>query len=174
MPRVASHTNRRAILRYAVRFVASAKKNGKPIYSGTVGMYVEQGNWTHRPLATLSRVLVVDDYQAAAIAVADYISLFGIQTRVAAGCGEALEIIRHWTPDVVLLDLIMPQRDGFTTARAIREYPSTSGTFICAYTARDEVLITRSEDRSLFDGYVRKGTSPPSLLSYLNHLQHNA
>ena len=70
--------------------------------------------------------------------------------------------------------IMMPQRDGFTTARAIREYPSTSGTFICAYTARDEVLITRNEEGSLFDDYVRKGSSPPRLLSYLNHLQHNA
>jgi len=122
----------------------------------------------------LSRVLIVDDYRAAAIAVADYLSLSGIQTRVAGGCGDALEIIRSWVPDVVLLDLMMPQRDGFTTARAIRAYPSTSGAFICAYTASDDVLITRSEDRSLFDGYVRKGASPPRLLSYLNHLQQTA
>lgn len=137
-------------------------------------MQIEQENWTHRPLDALSRVLVVDDYRAAAIALADYLSLFGIQTRVAGGCGEALEIIRNWIPDVVLLDLMMPQRDGFTTARAIRAYPSTSDVFICAYTGRDEVLITRSEEGSLFDGYVRKGASPPSLLSYLKHLQHTA
>lgn len=133
-------------------------------------MHIEQENWTHRHLDAVSRVLVVDDYRASAIAVADYLSLFGIQTRVAGGCGDALEIIRSWIPDVVLLDLMMPQRDGFTTARAIRQYPPTSGAFICAYTAREEALITRSDEGSLFDGYVRKGASPPSLLSWLNQL----
>lgn len=135
-------------------------------------MDIEQENRTRRPLEAVSRVLVVDDYRAAAIAVADYLALFGIQTRVAGGCGDALEIIRSWIPDVVLLDLTMPQRDGFVTARAIRENPLTSGTFICAYTGRDEVLITRSAEGNLFDGYVRKGVSPPSLLAYLNHLVH--
>ena len=137
-------------------------------------MHPEQENWTHRLLDTVARVLVVDDYRAAAIALAEYLSLFGIQTRVAGGCGDALEIIRTWIPDVVLLDLMMPQRDGFVTARAIRENPSMPGVFICAYTGRDEVLITRSPEGNLFDGYVRKGTSPPTLLSYLNQLQHKA
>jgi CheY-like chemotaxis protein len=134
-------------------------------------MHIEQKNWTNRQLDSVSRVLVVDDYRAAAIAVADYLSLSGFQTRVAGGCGDALEIIRNWVPDVILLDLMMPQRDGFTTARAIREYLPTSRTFICAYTGRDEVLITRCVEGSVFDGYFRKGASPPSLNLYLNGLK---
>ncbi|WP_238295404.1 response regulator [Caballeronia novacaledonica] len=134
-------------------------------------MHIQQENWTHRQLDSLTRVLVVDDYRAAAIAVADYLSLSGFQTRVAGGCGDALEIIRNWVPDVVLLDLMMPQRDGFITARAIREYLPTSRTFICAYTGRDEVVITRCVEGRVFDGYFRKGASPPSLILYLNGLK---
>jgi PleD family two-component response regulator len=61
-------------------------------------------------------VLVVDDYRGAAIATATYLSLDGMEARVAGGCGDALEIIKNWFPAVVLLDIWMPQRDGFETA----------------------------------------------------------
>lgn len=65
------------------------------------------------------RVLVLDDYPGAAIATATYLSLDGMEARVAGGCGDALETIKKWIPDVVLMDIWMPQRDGFETAEAI-------------------------------------------------------
>jgi two-component system, OmpR family, response regulator len=133
-------------------------------------MVTEQWNWTRRPLKHVTRVLIVDDYRGAAVATAEYLSLDGIQTRVAGGCAEALEILRHWVPDVVLLDLMMPQRDGFDTARGIRESATASGVFICAYTAKHDGFIARSPDRALFDGYFRKGSSPDRLVAYLRHL----
>ena len=93
----------------------------------------------------------------------------GLQTRVAGGCAEALEIIRHWSLDVVLLDLMMPQRDGFATARAIRGNPNSATTFICAYTSKDGEFVARNRRRCL-DGYFRKGASPYRLLSFLRCL----
>ncbi|SAK57457.1 response regulator [Caballeronia catudaia] len=133
-------------------------------------MVTEQWNWTQRPLKHLARVLIVDDYRGAAVATAECLSLDGIQTRVAGSCAEALEIVRHWVPDVILLDLMMPQRDGFDTARAIRESAAASGAFICAYTAKHDAFITRSPDSALFDGYFRKGASPDRLVAFLRHL----
>src|SRR5579864_5257616 len=47
------------------------------------------------------RVLVVDDYRGAAIATATFLSLDGMEARVAGGCGDALETIRNWFPHVV-------------------------------------------------------------------------
>ena len=62
--------------------------------------------------AGATRVLVVDDYRGATIATATYLSLDGMEARVAGGCGDALEAVINWLPDVVLLDVWMPQRDA--------------------------------------------------------------
>jgi two-component system, OmpR family, response regulator len=118
----------------------------------------------------LSRVLVVDDYRGAAIAVATYFSLDGVDARVAGGCGDALEIVRNWHPDVVLLDILMPQRDGFETAHAMRQYSSAAGMLIVAYTGADKDVIERNPYSVEFDGYARKGTPPDKLVSFVKQL----
>ncbi|MFM0140735.1 response regulator [Caballeronia grimmiae] len=127
----------------------------------------EQSYWTQRRPERIERVLIVDDYRGAAVATAECLSLHGLQTRVAGGCAEALEIVQFWRPDIVLLDLMMPQRDGFSTARAIRGNPKSTTTFICAYTSKDGEFVARSREGALFDGYFRKGASPDRLLSFL-------
>lgn len=133
-------------------------------------MVTDRGNWTQRRVQVMERVLIVDDYRGAAVATAECLSLEGLRTRVAGGCAEALEIIRYWSPDVVLLDLMMPQRDGFATARAIRANPNSTTTFICAYTSKDGEFVARSREGVFFDGYFRKGASPDRLLSFLRCL----
>jgi CheY-like chemotaxis protein len=133
-------------------------------------MVTERGSWTQRRVEVIERVLIVDDYRGAAVATAECLSLAGVKTRAAGGCAEALEIIRYWSPDLVLLDLMMPQRDGFATARAIRDHPNSNTMFICAYTSKDEEFVARSSERALFDGYFRKGASPDRLVSFLRRL----
>ncbi|WP_075644388.1 response regulator [Caballeronia cordobensis] len=133
-------------------------------------MVPEEFNWTQRRLECVKRVLIVDDYRGAAVATAECLSLNGLQTRVAGGCAEALEIVRHWSPDVVLLDLMMPQRDGFATAQAIRRNPKLCGTFICAYTSKQGDYVARNSEGTLFDAYFRKGSTPDRLLAFLQQL----
>jgi len=55
-------------------------------------MVTERGNWTRRRVEVVERVLIVDDYRGAAVATAECLSLERLQTRVAGGCAEALEI----------------------------------------------------------------------------------
>jgi DNA-binding response OmpR family regulator len=120
--------------------------------------------------AGATRVLVVDDYRGAAIAAATYLSLDGMEARVAGGCGDALETIRNWLPDVVLLDIWMPQRDGFETAEAIKHCALTPGPFILAYTCADERFVMANPACRSLDGYCRKGTSPPELVFIVRSL----
>ena len=48
---------------------------------------------------------------------------------------EALRVIREQRPDVVLLDMNLPVKDGWTTCREVREDPSIANTQIIALTA---------------------------------------
>jgi CheY-like chemotaxis protein len=65
---------------------------------------------------------------------------------------------------------MMPQRDGFATARAIRSNPTSAATFICAYTSKDGEFVARNREGVLFDAYFRKGASPDRLLTFLRGL----
>ncbi len=66
------------------------------------------------------RVLVVDDAADAASSLAELLALWGHAVRTASDGASALEVAREFRPDVVLLDIGMPDMDGFETARRLR------------------------------------------------------
>src|SRR5262249_6007478 len=69
------------------------------------------------------RVLVADDNVDAAESMAALIAFHGHEVGVAHGGLEALEKAQHFRPDVVFLDLGMPDLDGIETARRLRATP---------------------------------------------------
>ncbi len=62
----------------------------------------------------MKKVLVVEDDQFLAAAYKLKLTKSGFEVMVASDGGEALAILREFIPDVVILDLIMPNVDGFT------------------------------------------------------------
>jgi CheY-like chemotaxis protein len=66
----------------------------------------------HRPL----RVLVVDDHPDSAEATAQLLALHGHDTRPAHSCAEALQLAPPFAPDLVVLDVCLPDGDGFALA----------------------------------------------------------
>ncbi len=65
-------------------------------------------------------VLVVDD-DADNLAIVEYlIGKRGGATRCAGSAQDALEMLLHWTPDLLLLDISMPEMDGLDLLQTIR------------------------------------------------------
>jgi two-component system KDP operon response regulator KdpE len=69
-----------------------------------------------------SRVLVVDDDRQIRRALATALGGHGYEVEVAADGREALAKIAAWTPDIVVLDLVMPDVDGFEVVRDARSW----------------------------------------------------
>ena len=67
-------------------------------------------------------VLVVEDNEALRHTILDYAASLGCQAWQAANGLEALWIVKHHRPTLVLLDLTMPRLDGFETSRHIRKF----------------------------------------------------
>jgi CheY-like chemotaxis protein len=132
--------------------------------------------WSAREVRLLNevpRVLVVDDNEDAAEALATYLSYEGVETRAAFGCADALRCVKDWVPDVVVLDIMMPGRDGYETASALRSYLPTRSLGIVAFTSLDEDHVRETGSaRHNFDGYCQKGTAPAVLLALLRRLWH--
>ena len=69
------------------------------------------------------RVLVVDDDPDVRQMLLAALHDAGFNTREAAHGGDALSLVQHWRPDVILLDLVMPWMNGFEFAQAYRQQP---------------------------------------------------
>src|SRR5699024_2516005 len=79
------------------------------------------------------RVLVVDDEQPLAQMVASYLTRVGFDTRQAHTGTQAVDEARRFSPDVVVLDLGLPELDGLEVCRRIRTF---SDCYILMLTAR--------------------------------------
>lgn len=69
------------------------------------------------------RVLIVDDFSDITSMLAELVGLLGHEAYVANHGDQALELARRVHPDLVLLDLGMPDPDGFEVARRLRAEP---------------------------------------------------
>lgn len=69
------------------------------------------------------RVLIVDDFSDITSMLAELVALLGHDAHVANHGDQAIELARRVQPDLVLLDLGMPDPDGFEVARRLRAEP---------------------------------------------------
>ncbi len=78
------------------------------------------------------RILVVDDNVDAAESLGTMLAYSGHDVRVAHGGAEALTAAREFSPNVMILDLGMPEMDGYAVARAVRADPKIAATRLIA------------------------------------------
>ncbi len=69
------------------------------------------------------RILVVDDEPDIRRLVAEALEVTGYDVQTAANGGEAVRTAGLYLPDLVLLDIMMPDMDGFTVYEKLREKP---------------------------------------------------
>jgi two-component system, OmpR family, response regulator len=126
-------------------------------------------SWSERRIVdtTQLRILIVDDNEAGAEALAAYLSLEAIECRIALGGFQAIEMATAWLPDVIVMDISMPELNGFEATLALRRDLRTGNTVIIAFTALDEAEVLRHLSHQTFDGYFQKGQSPTLLLALI-------
>jgi two-component system, OmpR family, response regulator len=131
--------------------------------------------WTLRTLSKRQvnrppRLLIIDDDGKGAEATAASLSSSGYETRFAVGSLAALVVIAAWMPEIALLDINMPDMDGFALARELRGDARTQQIVLLALTANDERAVRENGIASGFDGYCQKGNAPDSLLGLLGQI----
>lgn len=70
---------------------------------------------------TIIKILITDDDYFLNSLYQTKFTKKGFEVKVATNGKETLQLLQHFTPDVILLDLMMPQQDGFITLTQIRE-----------------------------------------------------
>jgi len=103
-------------------------------------------------------VLVVDDQPENVQLMADVLATAGYTTLAANGGPEALRLLETQRPQAILLDMLMPEMDGFELIRRIRGNPATADIPIMVITA----MLVGDEERKRLDheaqSIFQKGT----------------
>lgn len=81
-------------------------------------------------------VLVVEDEPNIVLSLQFIMRQVGFTVRVASDGDQALRAVDEYVPDLVLLDIMIPKRDGFTVCEAIRANPSCSNVKIIMLSAK--------------------------------------
>lgn len=83
---------------------------------------------------------------------------------------EALQVAKREKPDLIILDIMMPEMDGIETCRALREMPEFRNTLIAFLTARNEDYSQVAGFDVGADDYITKPIKPRVLISRINAL----
>jgi CheY-like chemotaxis protein/phosphoribosyl 1,2-cyclic phosphodiesterase len=110
-----------------------------------------------------SRILVVDDDPDIRALASQALSQDGHIVIEASGGGEALALIETQVPDLLLLDLLMPEPGGLEVLRVLRSRPATAALPIVVLTALDDELNTRTGFELGATDYLTKPFSIPQL-----------
>jgi two-component system response regulator MtrA len=113
-------------------------------------------------LAQKGRVLVVDDDASLAEMLTIVLRQEGFESRVCGRGDEAMEAFRDFRPDLVLLDLMLPGKDGIDVCKEIRE---ESGVPIVMLTAKSDTVDVVVGLESGADDYVVKPFKPKELVA---------
>lgn len=115
-----------------------------------------------------SRILVVDDTPANIQVLSSTLKEKGYQISVATSGPQALGIVARLRPDLILLDVVMPEMDGFETCRRLKESDASKDIPVIFITARTETTdIVRGFEAGAVD-YVAKPFNTYELLARVN------
>lgn len=114
------------------------------------------------------QVLVVDDIATNRLVAKAHLRLLGVATDEASSGADALEILRKSIPDLVLLDMNMPQMDGIETLKRIRALPSRAARVpVIAMTADATDAHKRQYLAAGLDGHLAKPLTPEAVTEVL-------
>jgi CheY-like chemotaxis protein len=117
------------------------------------------------------RVLIVDDHADAAQLEAHLLGRLGFEVRVAHDGRAAIEMTRHFRPDVILLDIAMPEVDGFEVARTLKNEPELAHVRIVAISGYDVSKFPEREPHVCFDAQMMKPIQIAELEQLVRGLQ---
>lgn len=123
------------------------------------------GPGSPRPSTLGPRLLIIDDDLRLTALLTEYLARFGFVVRAAAHPADGLRWLKTEPPDLVILDVMLPQMDGLAVCRKIRE---TSRTPIVMLTARGDVADRVVGLELGADDYLAKPFEPRELVARIN------
>jgi CheY-like chemotaxis protein len=119
-------------------------------------------------MVDLKTVLVADDESMLRQLIRATFRGRPVRVLEAASGSEALALAQRERPDLVLLDVGLPEPDGYAVCRALKADPATAGITVVMLTARAQRHDMERGAAAGADAYITKPFSPQRLLSDLD------
>jgi DNA-binding response OmpR family regulator len=113
------------------------------------------------------KILIVDDDVQTLRLVGLMLERQGYKILAASNGTQAIGMARSELPDLILLDIMMPDVDGFSVARTLRKEPETSEIPILMFTARTQVEDKIAGYEAGADDYLTKPIHPAELTAHM-------
>lgn len=124
-------------------------------------------NTLYQPFAVCTpsdfRILVVDDIDDNLFLLQTVLETVGYEVDTAGNGGTALEKVSHTPPDLILMDVMMPDMNGYEVTRQIRQNPDLPFMPILMVTAYD--TVSNSHGASEPNNFIRKPIEFDQLLT---------
>lgn len=115
-------------------------------------------------------ILIVEDYEDALELLSELLAFRGFRIVGAKSGAEAIEKARALVPDVVLMDLTLPDMDGREATRRLKADPRTRDVPIIALTAHTQAGHLESARDAGCEAFVSKPCMPDQLVEHLNRV----
>lgn len=120
----------------------------------------------------LPSILVVDDNQDNAHIIRDYLEARGYKISVAYDGNEAMQVFEREKPSIILLDVMMPGRDGWQVCREMKDHPTLGSSIrVVMVTALQDWMNKRQALETGADDFVEK---PFELAALAKVVERNA
>jgi two-component system, OmpR family, phosphate regulon response regulator PhoB len=120
------------------------------------------------------KLLIVDDVGQLRKLVRYTVGYGLYEVHEAANGAEGLEKARSIVPDVMILDVMMPDMSGFQVCGAVKQDPRLKSVFVVLLSARGEPADLEEGKRAGADAYVVKPFDPQKLLEVIESRPHPA
>ncbi|MDM8564779.1 PAS domain S-box protein [Candidatus Halobeggiatoa sp. HSG11] len=120
---------------------------------------------------TKTTVLVVDDIESNRDLIREYLSQVNLEVICAENGRQALLFVEKYQPTLILMDIRMPEMDGYEATKHLKDNPNTANIPVIALTAA--TALDTKIDTHGFNGYLTKPVNISELLGELsNHLKY--
>jgi CheY-like chemotaxis protein len=122
------------------------------------------------PVAGKARVLIVDDHHDVLTSLSRLLSICGYEVRAALSPTEALDVASEFRPQIAILDLGLPEMDGYTLAAELRSRLRESSPILIALSGYSQAEDKRRSDMSGFALHLVKPLDIDALAGTLEKL----
>lgn len=118
----------------------------------------------------MSKILIVDDEEDIRVLIKFNLEKEGYEVEEAVNGRESILKAKQFLPDLILMDVMMPEMDGMEACYQIREIPELKNTVIAFLSARGEDYTQIAGFDAGADDYITKPIKPRLLVSRINAL----
>jgi DNA-binding NarL/FixJ family response regulator len=119
------------------------------------------------PVTDNNRLLLIDDDPNLVVLVKDYLELRGYVVEAAKNGRDALRLLEKGLPNLIICDVMMPEMDGYTFVKQVRENPQTSWLPILFLSAKGQMQDRVTGLSKGADVYMVKPFEPDELVAQI-------